>query len=195
MILYSTSKGIIKVGDLRQSSLSDNSAMTFEEDLSGVKKNFFTEIVASVSDAIYTTDGKNILSRDFLNVKVWDLRKQTKPTTIIPLFDPLKSKLCELYENEAIFDKFNLASSPCSNYFITGMFNSNFHVVDKAGDKNFQFELTFSKKNLIKKLPKNYYEQLGADYDFDKKVLNCCWHPKKNIIAVSCLNCLFFYNA
>ena len=49
--------------------------MTFEEDLSGVKKNVFTEIVASVSDAIYTTDGKNVLSRDFLNVKVWDLRK------------------------------------------------------------------------------------------------------------------------
>jgi len=134
LLIYSTSKGLIKVCDLRKSSISDNTALTFQEDLSHVKKNLFTEIISSVSDARFTTDGKNIISRDFLNVKVWDIRNSAKPTITIPLFNPLKSKLCELYENEAIFDKFNIASSPCSNYFITGMFNSNFHVVDTMGE-------------------------------------------------------------
>ena len=48
----------------------------------------------------------------------------TKPVSIINIFDPLKSKLCELYENESIFDKFDLCSSPDSNTIITGNYNS-----------------------------------------------------------------------
>jgi serine/threonine-protein phosphatase 2A regulatory subunit B len=90
IFLYSTSKGLIKVGDLRLRSISDKSAQSYEEDLSSIKKSFFTEIVASISDANYTADGKYILSRDFLNVRVWDVRKQKKPSKVIPLFDPLK---------------------------------------------------------------------------------------------------------
>jgi len=74
LFLYATSKGIIKVGDLRKSSICDNTAMTFEEEEDATKKNFFTEIVASISDACFSKNGKNILSRDFLNVKVWDVR-------------------------------------------------------------------------------------------------------------------------
>ncbi len=48
----------------------------------------------------------------------------TKPVTTVNLFEPLKSKLCELYENECIFDKFSMSSSADSNYFVTGNFNS-----------------------------------------------------------------------
>lgn len=34
------------------------------------KKNFFTEIVTSISDACFSKNGKYIFSRDFLTVKV-----------------------------------------------------------------------------------------------------------------------------
>lgn len=88
------------------------------------------------------------MSRDFLNVKVWDVNMPNKPVSNIPIFEPLKSKLCELYENECIFDKFSISSSPDSNYFITGNFNSNFHIVDRQGENNTQFELNFNKKTI-----------------------------------------------
>ena len=58
----------------------------------------------------------------------------TKPVTVINIFDPLKSKLCELYENESIFDKFDLCSSSDSNLIITGNYNSTFHMYDRTTD-------------------------------------------------------------
>ena len=74
----------------------------------------------------------------------------SKPIATIPIFEPLKSKLCELYENESIFDKFSISGSPDSNFFVTGNFNSTFHVIDKNGECNNQFELNFNKKTLVK---------------------------------------------
>lgn len=33
-------------------------------------KSFFTEIVASISDLKFATDGRHVLSRDYMNLKV-----------------------------------------------------------------------------------------------------------------------------
>lgn len=59
-----------------------------------------------------------------------------KPVSTVPVFEPLKSKLCELYENECIFDKFNLSTSPDGNYCVTGNFNSTFHQISANGESN-----------------------------------------------------------
>lgn len=192
--MYSTSKGVIKLGDLRKNSICDKSAITIEEKAPS-NKNFFTEIVASISDVTFSKNGRYIFSRDFLNVKIWDVNMTNKPVQSIQVYEPLKSKLCELYENECIFDKFSISSSPCSNYFLTGLFNSNFHVCDRNGDNNLQFELNFNKKTHVKHIPKKFYEALGSHYDFSRKVLKSAWHPKNNCVAITCLNCLYFYNA
>ncbi len=58
--------------------------------------------------------------------------------------------MCELYENECIFEKFSIQGSPDSNYLVTGNFNNTFHIVDRAGENNMQFELNFNKKTMIK---------------------------------------------
>lgn len=195
MFLYTTSKGVTKVGDMRKSGICDNTAITFAEKEDPSKKNFFTEIVASISDATFSRNGKYIFARDFLSVKVWDVAMTNKPVVTIPIFEPLKSKLCELYENECIFDKFSISSSPDSNYFVTGNFNSTFHVIDRNGDLNNQFELNFNKKTLIKPIPPKYFENLGSNYDFSRKVLKTAFSPVNNTLAISCLNCLYFYNA
>ena len=121
---------------MRQSGICDNTALTFAEKEDPSKRNFFTEIVSSISDATFSKDGRYIFARDFLNVKVWDVNMSNKPVATIPIYEPLKSKLCELYENECIFDKFSIESSPDSNYFITGNFNSNFHIIDRNGANN-----------------------------------------------------------
>jgi len=193
--IFSTSKGVIKMGDLRKNSNCNKTALAFEEKEAGANKNFFTEIVASISDISFSANGQYIYSRDFLNTKIWDVRNNSKPINSIQVYEPLKSKLCDLYENECIFDKFSISTSPCSNYFLTGMFNSNFHISDREGNANYQFELNFNKKTIMKHIPKKHFEQLGTNYDFSKKVLKSTWHPKKNTIAISCLNCLYFYNS
>lgn len=93
---------------MRQTGICDNTALVLQEKDDPSKKNFFTEIVASISEACFSKNGRYIFARDFLNVKVWDINMTNKPVSIIPIFEPIKSKLCDLYENECIFDKFSI---------------------------------------------------------------------------------------
>jgi len=134
-------------------------------------------------------------SRDFCTVKVWDLANTSKPLQNISIYDPIKTKLCELYENESIFDKFSICSGPDSNTVATGMFNNNFHVFDVRKETNTMFELTYNKKTVSKVIPKKCTDTLGSNYDYSRKVLKTCYHPKEHIVSIACLNCLYFYKA
>jgi len=193
IFLYSTSKGMIKLGDLRKSSLCEKTALTLEVKENPANKNFFTDIIVSICDATFTRNGRYVFSRDFCTVKVWDLANTSKPLQTISIYDPIKTKLCELYENECIFDKFGISAGPDSNQVLTGMFNSNFHVIDIKRDTNTQFELNFNKKTVSKLIPKKCTEVLGSNYDYTRKILRTSFHPKEHVVAISCLNCLSFY--
>jgi len=65
-------------------------------------------MINSICSATFSANGKYIFTRDFLTVKVWDIAMNNRPVSKIGVFDPLKSKLCDLYENECIFDKFSI---------------------------------------------------------------------------------------
>jgi serine/threonine-protein phosphatase 2A regulatory subunit B len=193
--LYSTSKGIISIGDMRINSNVSKNLLVLEDKTSTQKKNFFTDIINSISDLTFSANGKYIYSRDFLTVKVWDVANTSKPLQIMNIFEPLKSKLCGLYEKDCIFDKFSISASPCSDYVVTGMFNNRFHIMDRKGEKNTQFELNFNRKTISKVIPQNFYESLSNDFNYSKKVLKVAWNPESDCVAVASANCLFFYNA
>lgn len=46
------------------------------------------------------------MTRDYLSVKVWDLNMEGRPVETHQVHEYLRSKLCSLYENDCIFDKF-----------------------------------------------------------------------------------------
>ena len=52
---------------------------------------------------------RNFVRRDYLSVKVWDLHMESKPIETFTVHEYLRSKLCSLYENDCIFDKFEVA--------------------------------------------------------------------------------------
>ena len=52
----------------------------------------------------------------------------------------LDKKLCEVYESESIFDKFDLQISPDSSMVLTGGYNSNAHLID-IKNQSFDFNL------------------------------------------------------
>src|SRR5580698_8171563 len=64
------------------------------------------EIMSSISDVKFSHDGRYILSRDYLSLKIWDVNMESRPLKTIPIHDHLRGKLCDLYENDCIFDKF-----------------------------------------------------------------------------------------
>ena len=44
-----------------------------------------SEIIASVSDARFTHDGRYIVSRDYLTLKIWDVKMEARPVSVVPV--------------------------------------------------------------------------------------------------------------
>ena len=72
--VYGTSKAVVKLMDMRENCKMSQSGLLFEDPQSKKNKNFFTEIITSVSDLQFTKDGTKLLARDFLTTKIWDVR-------------------------------------------------------------------------------------------------------------------------
>jgi serine/threonine-protein phosphatase 2A regulatory subunit B len=83
MFAVGTSKGILKLFDTRESARFLNNGVVFEDEAAKKNKNLFTDIVSSISDVKFTTDGNLLIARDYLSVKLWDARKTREPIRTI----------------------------------------------------------------------------------------------------------------
>lgn len=184
-LLYSSSKGSIRLADLRDSALCDTAAKVFEID-STAQRSFFSEITSSISDAIFAgPDGRYIISRDYLTIKVWDVAQESRPLYVIPVHDYLRVHLKDLYDNDCIFDKFNVAASSDGQRLITGSYNNHFMVHSLRHDSSTTFEAARGRV-----ITPNVTEM-----DFGKKALHTQWHPNANTLAVAGLNKIYIYQA
>ena len=86
-------------------------ASVFEEPEDPTNRSFFSEIISSISDVKFSHNGRYMVTRDYLSIKVWDLLMETKPIETYQVHEYLRSKLCSLYENDCIFDKFECSWS------------------------------------------------------------------------------------
>lgn len=207
--VYSSSKGTIKLADMRDSALCDHHAKHFEEEEDPSSKSFFSEIISSISDVKFSRDGRYILSRDYLTLKLWDVNMDKKPVKTIPIHEHLRSKLCDLYENDCIFDKFEALWGPDGNKLLTGSYNNYFHIFDKEDDNNVVLQADKSafktKKAAGGKKGKGgaaagaaagAVGQINTDnVDFNKKILHASYHPRENTIAIAATNNLFIFSA
>lgn len=132
LFMYSSSKGTIKLSDMRSNSLCDSHSKIFEEYLDPGSHNFFTEITSSISDVKFSNDGRYIVSRDYMTVKIWDLAMELKPIKTINVHEHLRDRLCDTYENDAIFDKFEVQFSGDNKSVMTGSYNNNFMIYPNA---------------------------------------------------------------
>ncbi|WVZ79730.1 hypothetical protein U9M48_027275 [Paspalum notatum var. saurae] len=127
-LAYSSSKGSIRLIDLRQSALCDNHSKIFEEHEAPGSRSFFTEIIASISDIKFSRNGRYILSRDYMTLKLWDLNMDSGPVSTFQVHEHLRPKLCDLYENDSIFDKFECCLSGDGLRVATGSYGNIFRV-------------------------------------------------------------------
>ncbi|KAJ1475330.1 hypothetical protein T484DRAFT_1828860 [Baffinella frigidus] len=100
----------------------------FEEEDDPSRRSFFSEIISSIADVRFSRDGRHILSRDYMCLKLWDINMEAKPIRTIYVHEQLRSKLCDLYENDAIFDKFQCAFSNDAKWLMTGSYHNYFHI-------------------------------------------------------------------
>lgn len=190
MLMWSTSRGDIKMGDLRERSLCDVSPKVYR-DKGPMPKSFFGEILSYISDAKFSNDGEYILTRDFLSLKLWDIRVEHEPVKKVSIQDHLIPRLSELYEGDHLFDKFECAFTHDSSQFVSGSYCNMFTTFNKAGisattNLNEQSDGSDSKGFFgfpwfrVKKQPVNLKNQ-PIDYTKKCQMLTC--HPKKNIMA------------
>jgi serine/threonine-protein phosphatase 2A regulatory subunit B len=108
-----------------------------------------------------------------------------------------------LYENDCIFDKFECGISGDGNNFITGSYNSEFHIYDRYGRSDVCISPNPRSTNATRRhsLPHHMLTmQVPAAaesdvMDFSKKVLQTSWHPAQREVAVSIRNNLYVYSA
>ncbi|XP_057525786.1 serine/threonine protein phosphatase 2A 55 kDa regulatory subunit B beta isoform-like isoform X2 [Amaranthus tricolor] len=215
-LAYSSSKGSIRLIDLRQSALCDSHAKLFEEQEVPGSKSFFTEIIASISDIKFAKDGRYILSRDYMTLKLWDINMDSGPVATFQVHEYLRPKLCDLYENDSIFDKFECCLSGDGLRVATGSYSNLFRVFGCAPGSTEAATLEASKNPMrrqvqnptrpsrqtssVPRVVRRGSESPGVDsngnsYDFTTKLLHLAWHPSENSIACAAANSLYMYYA
>ncbi|WFD35573.1 protein phosphatase 2A regulatory subunit cdc55 [Malassezia cuniculi] len=209
-LVYSSSKGTIKLADMRESSLCDRNAKMFEEEEDPASRSFFSEIISSISDVKFSHDGRYILSRDYLTLKVWDVNMESRPIATIPIHDYLRPKLCDLYENDCIFDKFEGNWSPSGSSVLTGSYSNYFHILDWERDSDIVLQAdksAFKAKRLAAahsrggratgtgSLAGGINAINPNNVDFNKKILHAAYHPQEDTIAIAATNNLFIFTA
>lgn len=117
----------------------------FEQEEDPSSRSFFSEIISSISDVRFSHDGRYILSRDYLTVKIWDVNMERTPVKTIPIHEHLRPRLCDTYENDSIFDKFEVVFSGDAKNVMTGSYNNNFMIYPSDPEKDTEVVLQADK--------------------------------------------------
>ncbi|XP_046379077.1 serine/threonine-protein phosphatase 2A 55 kDa regulatory subunit B beta isoform-like isoform X3 [Haliotis cracherodii] len=204
MFVYSSSKGTIRLCDMRDNALCDKHAKLFEEPEDPTNRSFFSEIISSISDVKFSHNGRYLITRDYLSVKVWDLNMENKPVETYQVHEYLRSKLCSLYENDCIFDKFECSWSGDDRHIMTGSYNNFFRMFDRDQKRDCTLEAcreNMKPKTVLKPRKvctggKRKKDEISVDcLDFNKKILHTAWHPQENIIAIAATNNLYIFQS
>lgn len=185
-LMYSTSRGRVCLHDLRSSAHLKEPAKNFEiAEAAYLTKHFFSEVLTSISDAKFTNDGRYVLTRDYLSLRLWDLNMERAPVEVFPVQPFLNKNLIELYQNNALFDKFQCASSPDGKRFATGSYSGRL-VIHDAKRKMTPLVLTAPEGQSKSVSVTQGLETFDyAKTDVNRKALLCAWNPKKDVVAVS----------
>ena len=216
LFMFSSSRGSIKLGDMREAALCDRHAKVLEEEEEdAVAKSYYSEIIASISDVEFSKDGRFVIARDYLSIKIWDLSMEGRgPVRVVPVHEQLRPRLNELYESDCIFDKFRVAASRDGRLMLTGSYNNCCKIYDTALGTETLIELSKArpKAPVTRRVQGGVGLGFGADddgagsagggavevdagVDFGRKVLHCSWHPEEAIVAVAGLNNLFLFSS
>lgn len=139
-------------------------------------------------------------------MQIWDTHMESRPVQSFNVHDHLRPKLCDLYENDCIFDKFDACWSRDDKQVLAGSYHNLFRVYDLASTDNVCLEAsrdnitgpthTLQPVSIISgTTPRTTREQIHVeDIDFNLKILHAAWHPQRNILALAATNNLYLYH-
>jgi len=215
-----TSRGEVRLCDLRDAALCDSASsdrLVFRSEGTGSTPvtSFFSELVRTVSDVAFTPDGRHMFTRDYMSVRLWDLAMNRQPISILPIHDVIRPRLCDLYENDAIFDRFETAVSHDGNILASGSYSNFVRLANGFSSKGtVSTELIHADKSILRSVKSNsgsrsksknslhlsslfcsksLDEMAPKDLNFDRKALHLVFHPRENTLAVAAQSNLFLF--
>lgn len=197
---YASSKGLVRLCDLRQSAVvQPHDGIVFGHTTPPTDRTFFSEVISSISDVKFSHRGDHLMVRDYMTLKLWDVRRPSAPIHVIKVHDQLQPKLCELYENDCIFDKFECSWGAGDTHVCSGTYDNKMLLWDAFQDgppialESVSSTVSPTRRNTLKgKLGLNRKESVGSKH-FAKKALHHAHHPTRNLIAVGARNALYIF--
>ncbi|KPI90795.1 hypothetical protein ABL78_0028 [Leptomonas seymouri] len=126
LFLLTRSSGVLNIGDLRDppSRAKRKYAIRSEQtpQQNPLSCPAYDEILCSISDASFLGPD-HVVTRDYLSLKLWDLRKPDQPCAMMPVMNYVSKYLDSLYENDSIFDRFPVAVDDVSGTVVTGLYD------------------------------------------------------------------------
>ena len=202
-LVYSSSKGLVRLCDLRESArVGRDSGLTFGHAATGeAEKTFFSEVIASMSDVKFSRDGRYVMARDYMTLKIWDVNMASQPLRTIKVHEHLRSKLCELYESDCIFDKFECSWGWDDRHVCSGTYDNKLLLWDTFGDGHCTTLESVSSSSPARRAS-TLKGKLGlarkdsmSGRNFSKKVLHHSHHPQRNLVAIGARNSLYIFAA
>lgn len=126
LFMLSRSSGVLNIGDLRdppsreQRQYAITTQVTPQQNPASCPA--YDEILCSISAAAFLSPD-HVITRDYLSLKLWDLRKPDMPYAMTPVMNYVARYLDPLYENDSIFDRFPVAVDEVSGTVVTGLYD------------------------------------------------------------------------
>jgi serine/threonine-protein phosphatase 2A regulatory subunit B len=138
---------------------------------------------------------------------------EAKPVHIIPVHEAVKPKLCDLYENDIIFDKFEVSFNHDGTSVMTGSYSNYLRMSPTTpgtgeGEVIHADKSIFRKKNGRPRVPGQVLldgpaasrpidiaaaASLG-DLEFTKRIFTATAHPRENTVAIASSCNLFIFS-
>jgi len=199
-LIYSSSKGLVRMCDLRESArVSKHSGCLFGQvQQRESERTFFSEVISSMSDVKFSRDGRYVMARDYMTLKIWDVHMASSPVRTIKVHEHLRSKLCELYESDCIFDKFECSWGHDDRHVCSGTYDSKLLVWDTLGSDNSCTTIESVSSSSPARRQPTLNGRLGltrkdSSRTFSKKILHHSHHPQRNLVAIGARNSLYLF--
>lgn len=161
-----------------------------------LSSNIYSKWVNAISAAKFSSNPNHLFSRDYLTVKMWDIRAASSSTTVLhkPVYsaqvtDYMERNLPTLLDNDSLEDQFFLDVSPDGKYLATGAYNKCGHVIDLNATTNTVVNTIFgaerdSPAGKLKTYGKakrlntaTAVSGIESKVDLKKRALLGCWAP------------------
>ncbi|KAI9087542.1 hypothetical protein K1719_030412 [Acacia pycnantha] len=221
LLAYGSSRGRIHLSDMRQEMRCDSSATIFHDpslldlNLPHLQRASWIYDVKFLADDGIGGD-LQLISRDYMNMKIWDMRMDAHPIAIYGVHEQLRPRMAEIYDYNLMTSQFDCCSRSDGLCFATGSYSHRLKIFSTANESVEDIKLdvianiaSHGMPNLpngtVRRSPiTDYIGTAGLDqggdidndliFGRDSKLLRVAWLPTTNLVASAVKSNLIFYH-